>query len=229
MESYFADIAAALWLGILTSISPCPLTANIAAIAFIGKKVDRKSQVLVTGLMYTLGRMFTYVVLGAILVSSTELISPVSMFLQKHMNRMLGPVLILVGLFLLEVIRFGGQGVKVKPETQQRLGSGSLTGAFLLGALFALSFCPVSAGLFFGSTFALAMKHQSMVVMPLSYGIGTAAPVVLFAVVIGLGIGTVGSMFNKIKAFEKWARRISGVVFVVAGIYLSLTYIFHLF
>lgn len=225
MDSYIADIAAALWLGILTSISPCPLATNIAAIAYIGKKVDKKRQVIITGLMYTLGRMFTYLVLGIILVSSAELISPVSMFLQKYMNIILGPLLVVVGLFLLEIIRFNIGGSLINEKMQERLGSGSLKGAFLLGGIFALSFCPVSAGLFFGSTFALAMKHNSLVVMPLSYGIGTAAPVVVFALVIAFGIGAVGDIFNKVTAFEKWARRISGFIFIGVGVYQTLTHI----
>jgi cytochrome c-type biogenesis protein len=225
VDSYTADIAAALWLGILTSISPCPLATNIAAIAFIGKKVDKKTQVIFTGLMYTLGRMFTYLVLGIILVSGAHLISPVSMFLQKYMNIILGPLLVVVGLFLLEVIRFNMGGGIINEKAQKRLGSGSLKGAFLLGGLFALSFCPVSAGLFFGSTFALAVKHNSPVVMPLCYGIGTAAPVVVFALVIALGVGAVGDIFNKVTTFEKWARKISGLVFIMVGIYQAITHI----
>lgn len=225
MDSYTADIAAALWLGILTSISPCPLAANIAAIAFIGKRVDKKNQVIFTGLMYTLGRMFTYLVLGMILVSSAHLISPVSMFLQKYMNIILGPLLVVVGLFLLEVIRFNIGGSLITEKAQKRLGSGSLKGAFLLGALFALSFCPVSAGLFFGSTFALAVKHNSTVVMPLCYGIGTAAPVVGFALVIAFGVGAVGDIFNKVTSFEKWARKISGLIFIGVGIYQTINHI----
>ncbi len=226
MESYFADMAAALWLGVLTSLSPCPLTTNIAAIAYIGKKVDHKRQAIFTGLLYTLGRMFTYLVLGIILVSSASLISPISMFLQKYMNIIVGPVLIIVGLFLLEIIRFNIGGSLINEKLQKRLGTGSLTGAFLLGVVFALSFCPVSAGLFFGSTFALAMKHQSMVVMPLLYGTGTAAPVVVFAIVIALSIGAVGDIFSKVTTFEKWARKISGIVFIAVGIYQVVTHIF---
>lgn len=225
MDSYIADIAAALWFGILTSISPCPLATNIAAIAFIGKKADKKSQAIFTGLMYTLGRMFTYLVLGMVLVSSAHLISPVSMFLQKYMNIILGPLLVVVGLFLLEVIRFNLGGSIINEKVQKRLGSGSLKGAFLLGGLFALSFCPVSAGLFFGSTFALAVKHNSPVVMPLCYGIGTAAPVVGFALVIALGLGAVGDIFNKVTTFEKWARKISGLIFIAVGIYQTITHI----
>lgn len=227
MDSYTADIAAALWLGILTSISPCPLATNIAAIAFIGKRVDKKNRVIFTGLMYTLGRMFTYLVLGIILVSGSHLISPVSMFLQKYMNIIMGPLLVIVGLFLLEVIRFNKGGSIINEKAQKRLGSGSLKGAFLLGVIFALSFCPVSAGLFFGSTFALAVKHNSQVVMPLCYGIGTAAPVVGFALVIALGVGAVGDIFNKVTTFEKWARKISGLVFIAVGIYQTITHIFN--
>jgi cytochrome c biogenesis protein CcdA len=228
VNAYLADAAAALWLGILTSISPCPLATNIAAIAFIGKKVDKQRQVLLTGLSYTLGRMLVYLVLGMILVSSTSLISSVSMFLQEYMNLVLGPLLVIVGLFLLEVFKFTLGGSVVSEKMQQRLGKGGLWAAFLLGVLFALSFCPISAALFFGSTFALAVKHESTVIMPSIFGIGTAAPVVLFSFVIAFSVAKAGDLFNKVKVFEKWARRISGIVFVGVGIYLSMIHIFHL-
>jgi cytochrome c biogenesis protein CcdA len=222
MENFLLGMGTALWMGILTSISPCPLATNIAAISFIGKQVDRSGKILLSGLFYTLGRTFTYVVLGAFMVSSAQLMPAVSMFLQKYMNMLTGPVLFVVGLFLLDIFKFSLGGAIIPEAMQKRLAGAGPLGVFLLGVFFALSFCPVSAGLFFGSTISIAMQHSSRFVMPLLFGFGTALPVVGFAFVIAFSAHAVGKTFNKVTSFEKWARRISGIVFILVGIYLIL-------
>jgi len=218
-------LGSAIWLGILTSISPCPLATNIAAITYIGKRVDRPGMVLLSGVMYTIGRMFTYIALGVLVVTSVLSIPDVAMFLQRNMNKFLGPILIIVGILLLGIfnIRFPGSGVSDK--LTGRVEKWGTWGAGALGLLFALSFCPVSAALFFGGLIPLAVDHQSSVVMPTVYGMGTALPVVAFAVLIALGARFVGSVFNKISVFEKWARQITAVAFLLIGVYYSLIYL----
>jgi cytochrome c biogenesis protein CcdA len=223
MIDYIVAMGTAVWLGILTSISPCPLATNIAAISYIGKGVGRPSTTLLSGLFYTLGRMLTYLVLGLVLVSSAGAVPRVSMFLQQKMKLIMGPFLIVMGLILLDMIKVAFSGAALSPRSQEKLARSGIRGALALGVVFALSFCPVSAALFFGSTFGLAVRHGSRVVIPSLYGIGTAAPVVVFAFVIAFGAQAVGTLFQKVSVFEKWARRISGIVFIVAGIYLVVT------
>jgi cytochrome c-type biogenesis protein len=215
------DIGMAVWFGILTSISPCPLATNITAISFIGKRVDRASHVLLAGLLYTAGRMATYLVLGIILVSSTQLVPPVANFLQKYMVYLLGPALIIIGILLLDIFRINllGKGI-MWDGLQKRIEKWGIWGALLMGIVFALSFCPVSAALFFGSLFSLAIKHQSMVILPSVYGIGTAIPVIAFAFILAFSANTIGRAFNALTVFEKWARNATGIVFILAGLYL---------
>jgi len=226
MDSYWVALGSAFWLGILTSISPCPLATNIAAITYIGKRVGRPAMVLLSGVMYTVGRMVTYIALGVLVVSSVLSIPEVAMFLQQNMNKFLGPILIVVGILLLGIfnIRFPGGGVSDK--LTGRVEKWGIWGAGALGLLFALSFCPVSAALFFGSLIPLAVDHQSSIVIPTIYGIGTALPVAAFAILIALGARFVGSAFNKISVFESWARRITAIAFILVGIYYSLIYLF---
>ena len=226
MDGYLFALGSAVWLGILTSISPCPLATNIAAISYIGKRVDRPGTVLLSGLMYTAGRMFTYVILGVLVVASILSIPDVAMFLQQNMNKVLGPVLIIVGLLLLGLFNLRLPGFGASEKVTGRIEKWGIWGAGALGFLFALSFCPVSAALFFGSLIPLAIDHQSSVMMPTVYGIGTALPVVVFAVLIALGAKWVGTAFNRISIFEKWARRITAIAFILVGIYYSLIYIF---
>ena len=222
----FLPAATALWLGILTSISPCPLATNIAAISFVGRRLGSPREVFWTGVLYTLGRMLAYVALGILLVASVASVPFVSQLLQKYMNKILGPILILVGMFLLEMLALNFAGPGLSDKMQYRIVAWGVWGAGLFGMIFALSFCPVSAALFFGSLLPLAIKHESGVVLPSLYGIATALPVLLFAILIAFGAQSLGQAFNKLTRIEWWARRITGAVFVVVGVYYSLTFIF---
>jgi len=215
------DIGMAVWFGILTSISPCPLATNITAISFIGRRVDKVGKVFFSGVLYTIGRMAAYTVLGIILVSSSQLIPPIATFLQNYMVYLLGPALILTGILLLDILKvnFGSNWI-IWDGMQKQIEQSGMWGALLMGIIFALSFCPVSAALFFGSLFSLAIKHQSMVVMPSVYGIGTAIPVLFFAFIIAFSANTIGRIFNTLKIFEKWTRIATGIIFICAGLYL---------
>lgn len=226
MDGFFVGVSAAFYLGILTSISPCPLATNIAAISYIGKRLESPRQVLLTGILYTLGRTVTYLVLGILLVASILSMPAVSHFLEKYMNRALGPILIVAGMFLLGLLGFTSFGPGMSAKTQKRFESGGLLGAGLLGMLFALSFCPVSAALFFGSLIPLAVARHSSLALPAIYGIATGLPVLVFAVLIATGARRVGTAFNRLRAIELWARRITGAAFILVGVLYSLTYIF---
>jgi cytochrome c biogenesis protein CcdA len=219
----------ALWLGILTSISPCPLSTNIAAVSFLGRRVDSPRLVLGGGLLYALGRAIAYVAIGAVLLAGLLSAPGVSSFLQKHMSRIVGPVLVLVGVFLLEVIsiRLPALGRSGKP-LQDRLASRGMWGAAPLGALFALSFCPLSAALFFGGLMPLALQQKSPVLIPTLYGAGTALPVVVFAVLIAAGARGLGVAFKRVTDVERWARRGMAVIFIGVGVYMTLSYTFGL-
>jgi len=229
MDSILVGIGTAVWLGILTSVSPCPLATNIAAISYIGRRVAHPRQVLAAGLLYTLGRTLAYVVLAFILVTSLLSAPFVSNFLQKYMNRLLGPILILTGMFLLELIKLHTPGFGMSAGVQRRAERWGIWGAALLGLIFALAFCPVSAALFFGSLVPLAVQRGSGILLPSLYGIGTALPVVVFAVVIAFGAGSVARAFDKITQIEKWARWVTGLAFIAIGVYLTLAYVFGIF
>jgi cytochrome c-type biogenesis protein len=218
----------ALWLGILTSISPCPLATNVAAVSFIGRRLGSPARVFASGVLYTLGRAFTYLFLGVLLVKSLLSAPQMSFALQTNMNKILGPILVVVGLFLLGAFSFSLPSIGLSENMKSRIEKMGVGGPALLGAVFALSFCPVSAALFFGSLVPLAISSGSTVLLPSVYGIGTALPVTLFALLIASGIHSIGRVYNKIVFFELWARRITGVLFIGIGLYFCAVYIFHL-
>lgn len=217
----------AVWLGILTSISPCPLATNVAAMSFIGKDLGSPRRVLLTGLLYTAGRSLAYAVLAALLIASVFAIPDLSFWLSTYMNKLLGPVLVLVGVILLDVLPLRFATSCVTEHSGQRLGKAGPWGAGLLGVLFALSFCPVSAALFFGSLLPLAAKNGSRILVPSAYGAGTGLPVFLFAILIAMGAQWVSRAFKQLVRFEKWARRATGLIFILVGVHYCLLYIFE--
>lgn len=219
--------ASALWLGVLTSISPCPLATNIAAISYIGRRVGNSRQVFLTGILYTIGRTAAYLALAIILVASVLSVPQVSLFLQKYMHLVLGPILVVVGMFLLGLIQFSMGSGSMGAAMQKRVDAMGIWGAVPLGVVFALSFCPTSAALFFGSLIPLSLSVNSSVTLPLVYGVGTALPVMIFAAIIALSAQSLGRAFDVLSKIEWWARMITGTIFLAVGIWFSLKYIFE--
>jgi cytochrome c-type biogenesis protein len=225
MNEYLLGLGTAAWLGILTSISPCPLATNIAAVSFVARKANAPAQAMWSGVLYTIGRMLAYVIVGALVVWSVLSLSKLSFGLQKYMHEALGPFLIVIGIVLAGWIKLpvaNGSGFIERLAKRAELWGAA--GALLLGAIFAVSFCPVSAALFFGSLIPLAAQHNSVGVFPAVYGVGTALPVLVFAGVIVFSAQATGKLYGKLASFEKWARVATGVVFVGVGVYMTLKY-----
>jgi cytochrome c-type biogenesis protein len=229
MTELLMSFASALWLGVLTSISPCPLASNVAAVSFLSKKITYPVLVLISGLAYTLGRMVSYAILGWIIIYSLLSVPQVAQFLQKYMGKALGPLLIITGLILLEVFIIRLPGVSLSQKHHNRLAESGAPGAFLLGFIFALAFCPISAALFFGSLIPLAINSKSGIVLPFVYGIGTGLPVLAFSVAIALGVASLSYWFHKITRLEYYTRKITGAVFILVGLYYTGIYVLRLF
>ena len=222
-----ATMALGFWLGILTAISPCPMATNIAAMSFIARHISSSRRSLIAGLLYTAGRIVTYVAIGVIVVKGLTSTPGLAQFVQTYTNKLLGPVLVLVGMFLMELITFEFSFSMANEGLQEKAKGGGLVWPFFLGAIFALSFCPPAAALFFASLVPLAVKSNTPILLPALYGIGTGLPGVIFAVAIAKGAQTVGSTFERIKSLEWWARRVTGLIFICAGIYMSLVYVYQ--
>ncbi len=225
MELFF--LTSAIWLGILTSVSPCPLASNIAAVSFISRKVTQRNAVFLSGILYTLGRSLTYVVLGILIVKTLVDVPILSDFLQRYVNKILGIVLILVGMVLLDLLRIPLSLPSVSENIAERLIDKGSLGSLPLGILFALAFCPVSAALFFGGLIPIAVKAQSGCGLPLIYGIGTALPVLLFAFLVAAGTGYINNLYYRITRLEFYTKKVTGVIFILVGIYYALAYIFE--
>ena len=225
MTPLVAAIGSAFWLGILTSISPCPLATNLAAVSYISRELHSAWRTVISGILYALGRCIAYIVLAWLIVGSLLEVPAVALFLQGAMNRILGPLLILVGIILLGFIRLPGMSANWTGRIGEKVSRRGSWNALLLGALFALSFCPVSAALYFGSLIPIAMERQSPVVLPMAYGIGTGLPVLILSFALIGGIQTASIFFKRLSSWEKPARIITGAIFIAAGAYYIYVYL----
>jgi len=226
-ESLWPALGTAAWLGVLAALSPCPLATNVAAISYLGKRMASPAAVLLGGTLYTLGRAAAYVGVAVVVLAGLRAVPAVSHFVQGYINQALGPLLIIVGVFLLGLIKLPvGRGAAA--GAGQKVARWGYAGDFLLGVLFGVSFCPVSAALFFGTLIPLAVAADSRILVPTVFGVGTGLPVLVFAFLLAFGARSLAAAFNKISKFDKWAQRITGVLFVGAGIYYCLRYIFGL-
>ena len=216
----------ALFLGLITAISPCPLATNIAAIAYVSRRVKERRYAIITGTLYTLGRMFSYSILGIIIIVAGIEIPGVASFLQDFGEQILGPLLVVVGLIMLIVNRIplnlGGGKLSSLGE---KVADWGMVGGFLLGALFALAFCPYSAVLFFGILIPLALKSAGGVTLPAVYAIGTGLPVLVFGVLISAGVARVSNWLNAVTRVEKIIRVAVSIIFIGVGIYLVVRWI----
>jgi cytochrome c biogenesis protein CcdA len=226
MEGVF--FVTAIWLGILTSVSPCPLATNIAAVSFISRRITQRNTVFLSGILYTLGRSLTYSILGVLIVKTLVDVPMLSDFLQRYVNKILGIVLILVGMVLLDLLRIPLSLPSVSENLAKKLIERGAFGSLLLGVLFALAFCPVSAALFFGGLIPIAVKAKSGIGLPLVYGIGTGLPVLLFAFLTAAGAGYINNLYHKITKLEFYTKKATGIIFILVGIYYTLAYIFEI-
>ncbi len=210
-------LLAAFALGLLTAIAPCPLATNITATAYIAKTINSKKKVVLSGLLYTLGRIFSYTLLASIIYFGASKFKIAKLF-QGNGEKYIGFVLILLGLIMLDVLKFNFiKTGALTDKLSDKFKTKGLLGSFLLGGLFALAFCPYSGALFFGMLMPITIK--SGLTIPVIYSIGTGLPVVLIAFVIAFSIEKIGIYFNAISKFEKVMRITAGIVFILTGLF----------
>lgn len=214
----------AFLLGIMTAISPCPLATNITAIGFISKDIENRRRIFFNGLWYTLGRAFSYTALGVILYFGASTFKIAKLF-QSNGEKFLGPLLILVGILMLDFIKikfpsFGKMGQKAEKRERKN----NWWSALLLGAAFALAFCPYSGVLYFGMLIPMTVSSASGLFLPFVFAIATGLPVIIVAYLLAFSISSVGGFYNKVKIFEKWFRRVVAVIFILVGFYYLYMY-----
>jgi cytochrome c-type biogenesis protein len=214
-------LVTAFLLGLMTAISPCPLATNITAIGFISKDLENRNRVFFNGLFYTLGRAVTYTVLAVVIFFGADQLK-FSGFFQQYGEKIIGPLLILIGLFMIDFIRIKFPLFSRLSERMEKRKSWRFIDALLLGVVFALAFCPYSGVLYFGILVPMTISNASGLYLPLVFALATGIPVILFAWMLAYTVSGVGSLYNKIKIFELWFRRVIAVAFIAVGVYYTI-------
>ena len=214
-------IVSALVLGLLTAISPCPMATNITAIGFIGKDIGNKNRIFYNGLIYTLGRTFSYTGLALILLFGADHLKISGVF-QQYGEKIIGPFLVIIGIFMLGIIKLNFPAFNSISERFQKRNKFNYWDVFLLGVIFALAFCPYSGVLYFGMLVPLTIS-SSGIHLPVVYAIATGIPVIIFAWLIAYTISGVGKLYKSIKSFEFWFKKVVAVIFIGIGVYYIIT------
>ncbi len=225
LENSSFPFITALILGLMTAISPCPLATNITAIGFIGKDIENRNRVFYNGLVYTIGRAISYTGLALVIFLGADQFSLSGVF-QRYGEKIIGPLLIIIGLFMLDILKIKFPGLSRFTKRFEEKGTKSYLDVLLLGILFALAFCPYSGVLYFGMLIPITISSASGLYLPIIFAIATGIPVIIFAWLIAYTISGVGTVYNKLKTFEIWFRRVISVVFIVVGIYYIITVFF---
>ena len=222
LETSQFPILTAFILGLMTSISPCPLATNITAIGFISKDIHSQRKVFINGIIYTLGRAITYTAIGLLFFFGASQFK-LEGFFQEWGEKILGPLLIIIGLFMLSILKIKIPGIGSLTEKLGEKSSNGFLSVLLLGIVFALAFCPYSGVLYFGMLMPMTISSASGLYLPVIFAIATGIPVIIFAWVIAFSVGSIGHIYNKLKTFELWFRRIIASLFIIVGIYYIIT------
>jgi len=208
----------AILLGLMTSISPCPLATNITAIGFISKDINNRNRVFLNGLFYTLGRAITYTSIALVIYMGADQFR-FSGFFQQYGEKIIGPLLIVIGVLMLDLVRIKFPGLSGLTSRMEERKSWRFIDAVLLGMVFALAFCPYSGVLYFGMLIPMTVASASGLYLPVLFAIATGIPVILFAWLLAYTVSGIGGVYNKIKVFELWFRRVIAILFIIVGIY----------
>jgi hypothetical protein len=208
-------------LGLLTSISPCPLATNITAIGFISKDINNRNHVFLNGLSYTLGRAITYTSVAFIIFLGADQFR-FSGFFQRNGEIIIGPLLLLIGAVMLDLFKIKLPGFGWMTAHYENRKTWRFIDALLLGIVFSLAFCPYSGVLYFGILIPMTVTNASGLYLPVLFAVATGIPVILFAWLIAYTVSGIGAVYKNLRMFEFWFRRIIAVLFIVVGIYYIL-------
>lgn len=219
-ENSQIPILSAFILGLMTSISPCPLATNITAVGYISKDFNNRKRVFLSGVIYTIGRAITYTTIGLIIFLGASQFA-ISGFIQQWGERILGPILIVSGLFMIGLIKLNINGIGKLNDKIKQLNKNRHMDILLMGIVFALAFCPYSGVLYFGMLMPMTITSASGLYLPIIFAIASGIPVLIFTLIIAYSVSSVSKYFNRVKTFEYLFRRVVAVVFIGIGVYYT--------
>jgi cytochrome c-type biogenesis protein len=225
--AYSSNIAllSVMFLGFVGSVAPCQISANIGAMMYFSNRQVQRRLSWIEISMYLLGKISVFSILGAVFWLFGQSVSQDMIPFFVFARKMLGPLLIIMGLFFLGLLKLPGSfGFQLSSYLKNLSGRiGGKWGAFVLGASFSFGFCPTMVWLFFGLVMPLVFQSSYGFILPPIFAIGTAMPFLLF---VGLSIvlGFDTAMIKKSRQWGKWMQRVVGVLFLLLGVADTITY-----
>lgn len=218
MNNSSLPFISALALGLMTAISPCPLATNITAVGYISKDLEHRNRIFMNGLIYTLGRTLSYTLLAFVIFMGADQFK-LSGWFQRYGEKITGPLLVVIGLFMLDIIKISFPGMGILTKRFRENNTSSYWDVLLLGIIFALAFCPYSGVLYFGLLIPMTISSASGLFLPVVFAIATAIPVIVFAWLLAYTVSGVGKLYQRLKLFEIWFRRVISFIFIAVGLY----------
>jgi sulfite exporter TauE/SafE len=222
LETSSFPVTTAIILGLMTALSPCPLATNITAVGFISRDLADKHKVFLNGMVYTLGRAISYTALAALIYFGADQFR-ISAIFQQYGERILGPLLIVVGVLMSGLIRLNFPALNFLSNRLESKGINGFLDILMLGIVYALAFCPYSGVLYFGMLIPITITSASGLYLPIVFAVATGIPVIAFSWLLAYSVSEVGQAYNKIKTFEFWFRKVISVLFVGVGMYYVVT------
>ena len=218
LSSSTSPYLTAFILGILINISPCPLCTNITAVSYLSKDIGNRKKVVLNSFLYMLGKTLAYVGLGLILYYTANILS-IREFFEEYGEKILGPILVLVGILLLDIIKIHKHDEHCNHKHFSPNKAFGALGSLGLGLTFALAFCPYSGFIYFGILMPMSIEYQSLLLL-LIFSVATVLPVFVIAWLLAYGVSTIANMKNRLNVFDFWIRKITAILFIIVGLYV---------
>lgn len=217
------------WMGILATLSPCPLGTNIAAVSIIAGGGGKTPQnAILTASAYGLGRILVHVLVGVLILRGFASTAEASSLMKIVASKIAGPIFMTLGVVLSGWMELrmpkGSSTIKKKILADGRSGPFR---TFAIGCVFSLIPCPETAALFFGGLLPIAIQHNSFYLFPLLFGLGTGLPVMLAGFLLSMGINKLADGLGSVRSVEPFLRALTSTAFFLVGLYLTLSHVYH--
>lgn len=217
-------LVSAVLFGLIGATSPCQLTTNLSAIAYVSRRPG-EGRAWMEAVTYTLGKVLVYTAAGGAVIALGLEIQSSTVPVVVVARKLLGPLLIVIGLMFLGLLNLRmSAGERLTEAIQRRISVRGAWGAFLMGVVFSFAFCPTLFLLFFGLTIPLGLRSEAGLLVPGLFAVGTALPLLAYAGLLAAGSGLAGGYALRLSRGYPVVRRIAGVIFILAGINDTLTY-----
>lgn len=217
-------LVSALLLGLIGAAAPCQLTQSVGMLAFLGHNVGATSRWR-AALAYVAGKSLVYSSLGVLAVVLGAGLSEVSIPVFVIARKVLGPLMIVVGLAMVGALRLPwAPGLALSLRLREMVRPRAGRAPFLMGMAFGFSFCPTLFSLFFAFLIPLALSRPDGVLYPALFALGTSLPLLLILSFVSVGGGSPRSYVQQFGRGQRIVAVFAGALLIVVGLHDTVLY-----